>query len=123
MAWCCARSAEVIEVDAANCAGNVGYGGSWALVYWLVDPAVLPRMKSWARPARACSATSSSRARARCASTGTWPAAMRAGSNSGNAHGTSFNTMTVAPIAAPKTLPWQNAEAYERGATIRTCWT
>ncbi len=32
-----------------------------------------------------------------------------------NAHGTSLNVMTASAIPAPKTLPWQIADAYERG--------
>ncbi|WP_431511683.1 hypothetical protein [Variovorax sp. DAIF25] len=105
---------KVIEVDAANY-GNVGYGGSWAHAYWLVDPAVLPRMKSLGAAGPGVQRYEQQQGESTVRID--WDVAGRYARRieQRNAHGTSFNTMTVAPIAAPKTLPWQTAEAYERG--------
>lgn len=108
---------KVIEVDKANY-GNVGYGGSWANAYWLVDPASLPRMK-----ALGAGATGNKGVQRYELPQGDstlridWDVAGRYARRieQRNASGTSVNTMTAAAIAPPKTPPWQTADAYERG--------
>lgn len=106
---------KLIEVDKANY-GNVGYGGSWASAYWLVDPASLPHMKALG--------TAGSKGVQRYeVQQGEstlridWDVAGRYARKieQRNAHGTSLNVMTASAIPAPKTLPWQIADAYERG--------
>jgi hypothetical protein len=106
---------KLIEVDKANY-GNVGYGGSWANAYWLVDPASLPHMKALGTAGnkgvqRYEVQQGESTLRI------DWDVAGRYARKieQRNAHGTSLNAMTASAIPAPKTLPWQIADAYERG--------
>ncbi|SOD30159.1 hypothetical protein SAMN05518800_5765 [Variovorax sp. YR752] len=106
---------KLIEVDKANF-GNVGYGGSWANAYWLVDPASLPHMKALGTAGnkgvqRYEIQQGESTLRI------DWDVAGRYARKieQRNAHGTSLNVMTASAIPAPKTLPWQIADAYERG--------
>ena len=106
---------KLIEVDKANY-GNVGYGGSWANAYWLVDPASLPHMKALGTAGnkgvqRYEVQQDESTLRI------DWDVAGRYARKieQRNAHGTSLNVMTASAIPAPKTLPWQIADAYERG--------
>ncbi|MET3383374.1 hypothetical protein [Variovorax paradoxus] len=106
---------KLIEVDKANY-GNVGYGGSWANAYWLVDPASLPHMKALGTAGnkgvqRYEVQQGESTLRI------DWDVAGRYARKieQRNAHGTSLNVMTASAIPAPKTLPWQIADAYERG--------
>jgi len=105
---------KVIEVDAADY-GNVGYGGSWANAYWLVDPASLPRMKPLGAAGRGVQRyevqQGESTLRIEWDTVGRYARKIE----QRNAHGTSLNVMTASAIAAPKTLPWKTADAYERG--------
>ncbi|MGJ7562363.1 hypothetical protein ACSFBM_00760 [Variovorax sp. GB1R11] len=105
---------KVIEVDQANY-GNVGYGGSWANAYWLVDPASLPRMKALGAGGKGVQRYELPQGESTLRID--WDVAGRYARRieQRNANGTSVNTMTAAAIAAPKTLPWQTAEVYERG--------
>lgn len=105
---------KVIEVDQANY-GNVGYGGSWANAYWLVDPASLPRMKALGAASKGVQRYELPQGESTLRID--WDVAGRYARRieQRNAHGTSLNTMTASAIAAPKTPPWQAADAYERG--------
>lgn len=105
---------KVIEVDKANY-GNVGYGGSWANAYWLVDPASLPRMKALGAGGKGVQRYELPQGDSTLRID--WDVAGRYARKieQRNANGTSVNTMTASAIAAPKTLPWQTADAYERG--------
>jgi len=105
---------KLIEVDKANY-GNVGYGGSWANAYWLIDPASLPRMKSLGTAGKDVQRyelqQGESTLRIEWDTVGRYARKIE----QRNAHGTSLNVMTASAIPAPKTLPWQIADAYERG--------
>ncbi len=109
-----AKTARVIEVDRAH-HGNVGYGGSWEAVYWLVPPAALGRMQKLG-PAQA----GVQRYRAVAGEQVTlvdWDVAgqfaRRVERTDG--HGTSRYLMTAAVLPAPAVLPWKASEAYSRG--------
>ncbi|MFH0132004.1 hypothetical protein ACGLHS_17480 [Variovorax sp. VaC1] len=105
---------KLIEIDAANY-GNVGYSGSWANSYWLVDPASLARMKNLGAAGKGVQRYELQQG------AGTlridWDTAGRYARKieQRNARGTSINVMTASVIPAPKTLPWKAVEGYERG--------
>ena len=105
---------KLIEVDKANY-GNVGYGGSWANAYWLVDPASLPRMKPLGAAGKGVQRyelqQGESTLRIEWDTVGRYARKIE----QRNAHGTSLNVMTASSIPAPKTLPWKTADSYERG--------
>ncbi|WP_261803261.1 hypothetical protein [Variovorax sp. PAMC26660] len=105
---------KLIEVDAANY-GNVGYNGSWANAYWLVDPASLARMKAVGTAGKGVQRYELPQGENTLRID--WDVAGRYARKieQRNAHGTSLNVMTASAIAAPKTLPWQKIDAYERG--------
>jgi len=105
---------KLIEVDKANY-GNVGYGGSWASAYWLVDPASLPRMKPLGAAGKGVQRyelqQGESTLRIEWDTVGRYARKIE----QRNEHGTSLNVMTASSIPAPKTLPWKAADSYERG--------
>jgi len=105
---------KLIEVDAANY-GNVGYNGSWANAYWLVDPASLKRMKDLGAAGKGVQRYELQQGESTLRID--WDVAGRYARRieQRNAHGTSLNVMTAAAIPAPKTLPWQQVGGYERG--------
>jgi len=100
--------------DAANY-GNVGYSGSWANSYWLVDPASLTRMKDLGAAGKGVQRyelqQSQGTLRIEWDTVGRYARKIE----QRNARGTSINVMTASVIPAPKTLPWKTVEAYERG--------
>lgn len=105
---------KLIEVDAPNY-GNVGYGGSWAAAYWVMDPARLGQMRP-AGPARAGVQPYRSEKDGRTLRVdwdvaGQYPRRIERR----DAHGTSVNVTTVTAVAAPKTLPWRALQGYARG--------
>jgi hypothetical protein len=105
---------KLIEIDAANY-GNVGYSGSWANSYWLVDPASLTRMKDLGAAGKGVQRyelqQSQGTLRIEWDTVGRYARKIE----QRNARGTSINVMTASVIPAPKTLPWKTVEAYERG--------
>ncbi|QFZ81912.1 hypothetical protein GFK26_03580 [Variovorax paradoxus] len=104
---------KVIEVDAANY-GNVGYSGSWANAYWLIDPASLPRMKALGTARGGVQRYELPQGERTLRVD--WDVAGRYARKieQRDAHGTSLNVMTASAIAAPKVLPWQQVESYAR---------
>ncbi|WP_286185802.1 hypothetical protein [Acidovorax cavernicola] len=105
---------KVIEVDVANY-GNVGYSGSWANAYWLIDPASLPRMKALGAARGGVQRYELPQGERTLRVD--WDVAGRYARKieQRDAHGTSLNVMTASAIAAPKALPWQQVESYARG--------
>jgi hypothetical protein len=109
-----AKTARVIEVDRAH-HGNVGYGGSWDTVYWLVPPAALRKMQAVGAPKGGVQ-----RYRAQAGEQVTlvdWDVAgqfpRRVERTDG--HGTSSYLMTATALPAPAVPPWKASEAYGRG--------
>lgn len=109
-----AKTKRVIEVDRAH-HGNVGYGGSWDTVYWLVPPAALRKMQP-VGTARA----GVQRYRATAGEQVTlvdWDVAgqypRRVERTDG--HGTASYLMTATALPVPAVLPWKASEAYGRG--------
>jgi hypothetical protein len=108
------ETARVIEVDRAH-HGNVGYGGSWDAVYWLVPPASLKKMEP-VGVARA----GVQRYRARQGEQLTrvdWDVAGQYARRveRTDSHGPSRYLMTTTVLPAPRVLPWKASDAYGRG--------
>jgi len=105
---------KVIEVDEANY-GNVGYGGSWANAYWVVDPARLEQMRAVGAASHGVQRYEAQQdgrtTRIDWDVAGQYPRKVERR----DAHGTSLNLLTISSIAAPKTLPWRPLDDYERG--------
>jgi hypothetical protein len=104
----------VIDVELGH-HGNVGYGGSWAGAYWLIDPASLKRMEV-VGPAR--NGVQSYRLRqGERVTLVDWDIAghyaRRIEQKDG--HGLSSQRMTATPVATPKPLPWDALGGYARG--------
>jgi hypothetical protein len=109
-----ARTARVIEVDRAH-HGNVGYGGSWDAVYWLVPPAALRKMQAVGAPRAGVQ-----RYRAQSGEQVTqvdWDIAgqfpRRVERTDG--HGAASYRMIATALPMPAAPPWKASEAYARG--------
>lgn len=105
---------KLIEVDEPNY-GNVGYTGSWASTYWVVDPARLKQMQVVGAPRGGVQQYRSDKdgrsLRIDWDIAGQYPRRIERR----DAHGTSVSLTTVTTVAAPKTLPWRTVEGYARG--------
>ncbi|WP_341676561.1 hypothetical protein [Niveibacterium sp. SC-1] len=104
----------VIDVDLAHY-GNVGYGGSWAAAYWLVDPAALSRMETVGAPREGVQ-----RYRLKQGQRSTlvdWDIAGQYARRieQSDAHGLSHQLMTVSTLPAPRQVPWATLEGYASG--------
>lgn len=108
------KERKLIDVGPAEY-GNVGYGGSWAGAYWVLDPALLGRLKP-AGPARAGvqryeGMQDGRRLRVDWDVAGQYPRRVQ----SSDAHGSFASVTTVTRVAAPKAPPWREVEGYARG--------
>jgi hypothetical protein len=105
---------KLIEVEAAN-HGNVGWGGSWNHAYWLVDPAVLDRMRA-AGPIRYGVQRYESRQGETLVRVD-WDVAGQYAHRieKRDAHGLSRTEMRAVPVSAGKAAPWQGLGEYAQG--------
>lgn len=107
------KQKRVIDVELAHQA-NVGFGGSWAAAYWLLDPVALGRMDKLG--------TGKGIERYRLVqgertTLVDWDVAGRYARRieQKDAHGLSRQVMTATPMAMPKVKPWQKLGEYSRG--------
>ncbi len=104
----------VIDVDRAH-HGNVGYGGSWEAVYWLLDPAGLLRMekigavKDGVQRYRMRQDEQTMRI--------DWDVARQYPRRieRSDAHGLSYQLLTVSNVPPPAKAPWLALDGYGRG--------
>jgi len=104
----------VIDVDLAHY-GNVGYGGSWASAYWLVDPAALSRMETVGTPRDGVQRYLLKQgARTTLID---WDIAGQYAKRieQSDDHGLSHQLMTVSTLPAPRQLPWAALGSYSTG--------
>lgn len=108
------KQQRVIDVELAHQA-NVGYGGSWAGAYWLIDPAALKRMEVMGPVSKGVQ-----HYRLRQGERTTlvdWDVAghyaRRIEQKDG--HGLSSQRVTATPVATPTPLPWNALGTYSRG--------
>lgn len=104
----------VIDVDLAHY-GNVGYGGSWASAYWLIDPAALARMETLGAPREGVQ-----RYRLKQGERTTlvdWDIAGQYARRieQSDGHGLSHQRMTVTRVPAPRQMPWVALDGYAKG--------
>jgi hypothetical protein len=109
-----AKTRRVIEVDRAH-HGNVGYGGSWDGVYWLISPVSLRKMDAVGKPASGVQ-----RYRMRQGErtlqvdwdvAGQYPRRIERS----DAHGTSHDVVTATRLPGPLAAPWKAAASFDRG--------
>jgi hypothetical protein len=103
-----------IDIDLAHY-GNVGYGGSWASAYWLIDPSALGRME-----ALGAARDGVQRYRLKQGERTTlvdWNIAKQYAQRieQSDGHGLSHQVMTVSTIPAPRQLPWIALDKYGKG--------
>ncbi|NYE23179.1 hypothetical protein [Pigmentiphaga litoralis] len=108
------KQKRVIDVELAHQA-NVGYGGSWAAAYWLLDPVALTRMEKLGAGGKGVE-----RYRLVQGERTTlvdWDVAGKYARRieQKDAHGLSRQVMTASAIAMPKVMPWQKLNNYSRG--------
>lgn len=104
----------VIDVDLAHQA-NVGYGGSWAGAYWLIDPLALQRMEKLG-PVR--HGVQRYRLRGHERTTLVEWDVVREYARSieqSDGHGLSRQKMTATVLPLPAKAPWQQLQGYSRG--------
>ncbi|WP_200379221.1 hypothetical protein, partial [Rubrivivax gelatinosus] len=103
----------VIDVEPAH-QGNVGYGGSWAAAYWLIDPAALARMERLGRSGGVEHYRLRNGERTTLVD---WDVrgqyARRIEQH--DAHGLSRQLLTAEIIPTPAPLPWDALAGYGRG--------
>lgn len=104
----------VIDVDLAHY-GNVGYGGSWAGAYWLIDPQAFSRMEALGTPKAGVQ-----RYRLRQGERTTlveWDVAGQYARSieQTDRHGLSHQKMTATVLPMPAKAPWQLLQGYTRG--------
>jgi hypothetical protein len=109
-----AKLRRVISVDLAH-HGNVGYGGSFENVYWIVPPTALQGME---RVGKAQNGVQRYRGTAGEQTTVIdWDVAnqfARRGERS-DAHGTERIVVTATKLPAPLAQPWKTIEGYDKG--------
>ncbi|WP_420224749.1 hypothetical protein [Pigmentiphaga litoralis] len=108
------KQKRVIDVELAHQA-NVGYGGSWAAAYWLLDPVALTRMEKLGAGAKGVE-----RYRLVQGERTTlvdWDVAGKYARRieQKDAHGLMRQVMTASVIPTPKVMPWQKLGEYSRG--------
>ncbi|RZS86566.1 hypothetical protein EV675_2613 [Pigmentiphaga kullae] len=112
MVW--RQQRKVLAIDEAHY-GNVGYGGSWNVAYWLVDPGSLARME---KAGPVSGGVQRYRLRQGESSiTVDWDVAAQYARQieSRGPHGLTVSRMTAVSVPAPKVLPWKAIEGYEQG--------
>ncbi|WP_072010798.1 MULTISPECIES: hypothetical protein [unclassified Serratia (in: enterobacteria)] len=104
----------VIDVELAHY-GNVGYGGSWAAAYWLIEPAALSRMEKQGPEQQGIQhyllQKGERTVKVAWDVAGQYARSIEQRDN----HGTSVQRMTATPFAEPQSLPWQQLADYQRG--------
>ena len=109
-----AKTRRVIEVDRAH-HGNVGYGGSWDAVYWLVPPASLRKMEAVGAPRAGVQRYRLSQGESTLQVdwdvAGQYPRRIERS----DAHGTSRDVVTATRVAGPLAAPWKASAAFDRG--------
>jgi hypothetical protein len=109
-----ARTRRVIEVDRAH-HGNVGYGGSWDAVYWLIPPASLRKMEAVGAPRAGVQRYRLSQGERTLQVdwdvAGQYPRRIERS----DAHGTSRDVVTATRVAGPLAAPWKASAAFDRG--------
>lgn len=104
----------IIDVDRAHHA-NVGYGGSWAGAYWLIDPLALERMEKLGPPH---DGVQRYRLQGRERTiTVEWDVkrAFARSIEQHDAYGLSYQKMTATVQPLPYMAPWQTLIGYGRG--------
>lgn len=104
----------VIDVELAHY-GNVGYGGSWASAYWLVDPAALSRMEKQGPVVDGIQHYLLQKGERTTKVAWDVVGQYARSIEQQDSHGTSIQRMTATPFADPQTLPWQPLADYQRG--------
>ncbi|MHA7848502.1 hypothetical protein [Serratia sp. D1N4] len=104
----------VIDVELAHY-GNVGYGGSWAAAYWLIEPAALSRMEKQGPEQQGIQHYLLQKGER--TTKVAWDVAGQYARSieQSDSHGTSVQRMTATPFADPQSLPWQQLADYQRG--------
>jgi hypothetical protein len=104
----------MIEVELAHY-GNVGYGGSWAAAYWLIEPATLSRMEKQGPELQGIQHYLLQKGER--TTKVAWDVAGQYARSieQHDSHGTSIQRMTATPFADPQSLPWQQLADYQRG--------
>lgn len=104
----------VIEVDRAH-HGNVGYGGSWEAVYWLLDPAGLSRMEKVGTAKAGVQRYRTQQGEQTMLID--WDVARQYPRRleRSDAHGLNYQLLTVSAVAAPAKDPWLALDGYGRG--------
>lgn len=108
------KQRRVIDVDLAHHA-NVGFGGSWAGAYWLIDPLALQRME---KLGVALNGVQRYRLKGHERTTLVeWDVARQYARSieQRDAHGLSYQKMTATSVALPVQAPWQQLQGYSRG--------
>ncbi len=109
-----ARTRRVIEVDRAH-HGNVGYGGSWDAVYWLIPPASLRKMEAVGAPRAGVQRYRLSQGERTLQVdwdvAGQYPRRIERS----DAHGTSRDVVTATRVAGPLAAPWKASATFDRG--------
>lgn len=109
-----AKLRRVISVDLAH-HGNVGYGGSFDNVYWIVPPAALQGME---RVGKAQAGVQRYRGTANEQTTVIdWDVAHQFARRveRSDAHGTERIVVTASKLPAPLAQPWKSIEGYDKG--------
>ena len=104
----------VIDVDLAHHA-NVGYGGSWAGAYWLIDPLALQRMEKLG-PVRNGVQRYRLQGHERITLV-EWDVAREYARSieQSDGHGLSRQKMSATALPLPAKAPWQQLQGYGRG--------
>ncbi|WP_197091784.1 hypothetical protein [Serratia oryzae] len=104
----------VIDVELAHY-GNVGYGGSWAAAYWLIEPAALSRMEKQGPEQRGIQHYQLQQGERTIKVAWDVAGQYARSIEQRDSHGTSIQSMTATPFVAPPVLPWQQLADYQRG--------
>lgn len=109
-----ARLRRVIAVDEAH-HGNVGYGGSFENVYWIVPPAALQSMERVGQPQAGVQRYKS--VSGEQTTVVDWDIANQFARRveRSDAHGMERIVVTATRLPAPLAQPWKRIEGYERG--------
>ncbi|MFT3719811.1 hypothetical protein [Pseudorhodoferax sp.] len=104
----------VIEVEKGH-HGNVGYGGSWAAAYWLIDPQALQRMEKLGPPRNGVQRYRLQQGERRTEVD--WDLAGRYVRTlvQQDMHGLSSQRLTVKAQPLPARMPWDELQGYARG--------
>ncbi|WON76418.1 hypothetical protein [Serratia sp. UGAL515B_01] len=104
----------VIDVELAHY-GNVGYGGSWASAYWLVDPTALSRMEKQGPVVDGIQHYLLHKGEKTTKVAWDVVGQYARSIEQRDSHGISIQRMTATPFADPQRLPWQPLADYQRG--------